>query len=272
MNYKIGVCEWSLPVGGPTAVVMAAKMGFEGIQIGDLGGATMGYPANNPAIREAYMQAAKENHVVLQSLHPYALQQEGSMLFPIDEPEGARGKKDVEMCILACEAMGIDNIMLSSFFAAYIRNEWDFKAYASQLKHACEFGKDHGVKVTYESVLRPERILRMLAVCGENLGLCYDVVNPLRHGTGVPVEELKTLMPYVDHFHVKDMPDNMKGYAMIGEGSGQITEVADVIKQSGYSGWLICENYYSTLSYETGIDFIELGKKDIQNVRRIFGS
>ena len=28
MRYKLGVCEWSLPVGGPTSVVMAAKMGF----------------------------------------------------------------------------------------------------------------------------------------------------------------------------------------------------------------------------------------------------
>ncbi len=270
MPNRLGVCEWSLPAGGPTAVMLAAKMGFEGLQIGDLGGATMGYPMNSPVIQEAYLQAAEEYGVTLQCLHPYALQREGGMLFPMDTSQGERGKKDVEMSILACEKLGIDNVMLSSFFATYVRNEWDFATFGSQMRHACEFGADHGVRVTYESVLRPERILRMLDLCGDNLRLCYDVINPLRHGTGEPLEELKILMPYVDHFHVKDMPADMKGYAMIGEGSGHVRETAETICGAGYDGWLISENYYSTLSWETGTGFIELGRRDVETLRRLF--
>lgn len=270
MTYQIGVCEWSLPVNGPGAVAIAAKAGFEGIQLSDLGGAEQGYPMNSPAIQEAYMQAAEENHVVLQSLHPHGLQRAGTMLFPTNTPQGEQGKRDLERCIDACEAMGIHNLMVSSFFATLLRNEWDFSAYADQLRHACAYGKDHGVLITYESVLSPERILRILeASGGDNIALCYDMLNPIRWGTGEPVEEIPQLLPYIDHFHIKDAPYDLKGYSLIGKGRGRISGTVELIKAAGYNGWLISENYYTTLSAVSGKDFLSLAKQDIATIKEM---
>ncbi len=270
MKYLLGVCEWSLPVNGPGAVALAAKAGFDGIQIGDLGGAEQGYPMNSPAIQEAYLQAAEEHHVVLQSLHPYGLQRTGGMLFPTDTPQGRQGMKDVAKCVEACEAMHIPTLMVSSFFATLLRNEWDFNAFAQQLRYACRIGRDHGVRVVYESVLSPGRIRRMIEAVDGGLTVCYDTLNPIRWGSGDPLKEIPELLPYIDHFHVKDAPFDLKGYALLGEGRGRFREAAEVIRSTGFEGWLVSENYYTTLSAVTGRDFLELAKQDISAIRTYF--
>lgn len=271
MKYRIGVCEWSLPVNGPGAVAIAARAGFAGLQIGDLGGAEQGYPMNSPAIQEEYMRLAQENKVVIQSLHPYALQREGTMLYPMDTAKGERGRRDLEKCIDACEAMGISNVMVSSFFATLIRNTYDFQAFADQLRHACSYGMDHGVLVTYESVLSPTRILHMLEACGgKNIAICYDIVNPIRWGTGDPIDEIPQLLPYIDHYHVKDAPGDLRGYAAIGEGCCHVGSTAELIMSTGYDGWLISENYYTTLSAAQGEDFVQVARRDIRSIQRLF--
>lgn len=271
MKNQIGVCEWSLPVNGPGAVILASKAGFTGLQLGDLGGIEQGYPMNAPAVQEAYQGLSKEYNVSLQSLHPYALQRQGTMLYPVNTPKGEQGRRDLEKCIDVCAAMGIPNVMVSSFFATLIRNEYDFAAFLDQLTHACRYGEDHGVKITYESVLSPKKILRMLESCNsKNIALCYDILNPLRWGTGEPLEEIPTLMPYIDHFHVKDAPDDLRGYALVGEGCCHIGKTAELIKALGYTGWLISENYYSTLSEALDVDFVEAARRDISNIRKLF--
>jgi sugar phosphate isomerase/epimerase len=265
---KIGVCEWSLPVNGPFSLALAAQAGFEGIQLGDLGGAASGFPMNNKRIQEAYLEASAEHHITLQSLHPYGLQRQGTMLFPVDTPEGQEGKKSVSMCIAACRDMGIPQLMVSSFFATLVRNDWDFNVFAEQLKYACRLGKEMGVTIVYESVLSPERILRMIDIAGEDLKICYDILNPIRWGTGSPVDEIPLLgKKNIDHFHVKDAPQNLKGYCMLGEGRGDFSAVMAVIAKLDYKGWFISENDYTALSAASGEDFIALAAKDVQIIR-----
>lgn len=250
--------------------MMAAKAGFQGLQVGDLGGAEQGYPMNSPAIQEAYLQAANDCHVQLQSLHPYGLQRAGNMLFPLDTPQGQQGRHEVERCIDACEVMGIPSLMLSSFFATLVRNEWDFQVFASHLRAACQYGRDHGVRIVWESVLSPARILRMIEEVGDDLTICYDMLNPIRWGTGDPIEEIPQLFAYIDHFHIKDAPHDLKGYAMIGEGRGSIAQTAQLIREHGYTGWLVSENYYTLLSATKGTDFIDLARQDLAVVRTLF--
>lgn len=270
---RIGVCEWSLPVNGPSSVVLAGKAGFEGIQIGDLGGSAQGDPMLCPAIQEGYLQASADSGVQLQSLHPYGLQRNGNMLFPLDTLRGQQGAREVEHCIDACAAMKIPSLMLSSFFATLVRNEWDFETFAQQLRHACQYGEDLGVKVIYESVLKPDRLLRMIDVCNKkNIALCYDMLNPIRWGTGEPVEEIPRLYSFIDHFHIKDAPNDLKGYAEIGRGRGHLFETASCIMSLGYSGWIVSENYYTTLSADSGEDFLEIASRDIKMIRKLFAA
>lgn len=270
MNYHIGVCEWSLPVNGPSSVTLAAKAGFDGIQIGDLGGMEHGCPMNSPAVQEGYLQAAADAHITLHSLHPYGLQRNGNMLFPPDTLRGQQGAEEVALCIDACEKMQIPCLMLSSFFATLVRNEWDFQTFARQLQRACEVGADHGVRVVYESVLSPQRIRRMIEATDGRLRICYDTLNPIRWGTGDPAEEIPQLAGYIDHFHLKDAPWDLKGYSMIGAGRGALRENSEIIRRVYPSGWLVSENYYTLLSAQEHTDFMELASRDLAAIRALF--
>lgn len=272
MKNQFGVCEWSLPVNGPASVALAAAAGFDGIQIGDLGGEEQGFPMSSPAIREGYLQAAADCRVTLHSLHPYGLQREGTMLYPLGTPQGDRGRDSVIRCIDTCAAMSIPTLMLSSFFATLVRNDWDFDVFAGQLAFACRYGRDHGVRIVYESVLSPERILRMIEATRGELTICYDILNPIRWGTGNPQTEIPTLgLEHIDHFHVKDAPDDLKGYALLGQGRGAFADAVRLIRQLGYSGWLVSENYYTLLSAGSGEDFLELARRDCRALRSAFG-
>lgn len=270
MSYLIGVCEWSLPVSGPSSVTLAAKAGFDGIQLGDLGGAEQGYPMNSPSIQEGYLQAAADWHVQLHSLHPYGLQRNGNLLFPLDTLRGRQGAAEVEQCVKACAAMKIPSLMLSSFFATLVRNEWEFQTFAQQLRRACQVGREHGVRIVYESILSPRQILRMIDMTGNDLTICYDTLNPIRWGTGNPLLEIPLLRGHIDYFHLKDAPFDLKGYAMLGEGRGNFQKTVPVMREALPSGWLVSENYYALLSAEKGIDFMELAKREVSTIRSAF--
>ena len=54
MSKKCGICEWSFAVTGPSAIEYAGVIGFDGIQIGDLGGARNCFPLNDPHIQQTY--------------------------------------------------------------------------------------------------------------------------------------------------------------------------------------------------------------------------
>lgn len=273
MDNKAGVCEWSLPMNGPFSLAIAAKAGFEGIQIGDLGGAEMGFPMNNKYIQEGYLQAAADYHVEIQSLHPYGLQREGTMLYPPSTSQGQQGMLGVSKCIDACVDMKIPQLMFSSFFATLVRNDWDFDVFAQQLKYACELGREKGVQIVYESVLTVDRILKMIDIVGEDLKICYDTLNPIRWGTGDPRDEIRKLgKERIDHFHVKDAPLDLKGYSLIGQGRGDFAGAVEAIREIGYEGWYISENYYTLLSAASGDDLISLAAKDVRTIKTIWAN
>ncbi|MCD7790151.1 MAG: sugar phosphate isomerase/epimerase, partial [Bacteroides thetaiotaomicron] len=163
---KFGVCEWCLPVNGASAVEVAGKAGFKGIQLSDLGGESQGFPMNNPYVQESYLKASADYDVELQCLHPYGLQRDGTMLFPLDSTKGESAQRSIERCIDACVDMHIPTLMLSSFFDTLIHNRWEFQVYASHLRRAVEMGKDKGVIISYESILSPEQIFEMFDITG----------------------------------------------------------------------------------------------------------
>lgn len=267
---KFGVCEWCLPVNSATAVRWAKEAGFEGLQISDLGGMAQGFPLNDPYVQESYLQAAADCRIELQSLHPYGLQRDGTMLFPLDTPQGQAAQESIIKCIDACADMNIPSLMLSSFFATQIRNRWEFDVFAQHLKRAVEAGRDKGVRIVYESILDLERLEQMLDVVGPELTLCYDLINPLRYTLDTPEDVFKIGLEHVDHFHIKDLPSDLKGYAPIGQGAGDVERMVSKILQSGYDGWFVSENYYTVQAAETKTDLMTLARQDVKTVNGYF--
>jgi len=272
MKNKMAICEWCFPICGPSSVTLASEIGFDGIQLSDLGGVAKRYPMNERRIQEAYMEAAEKTHVELQTLHLHALTREGTMLFPMKSKEGQSAILSIKKGVEACEAMRIPTLFLASFFASLIRNDYEFYNFSAMLKFACQYGKDHGIRIVYESVLPIRRFLHMREVVGEELKILYDTLNPLTYGTGNPSEEIRAFgKEAIDQIHVKDRTSDFKSGCLLGEGVGRIMETAKTIKDIGWTGWIVNETYFFEFPYVEGQSALWLMKRDLDNMRRIFG-
>ena len=62
--------------------------------------------------------------------------------------------------------------------------------YAQHLKRTCEMGRDRGIEIVYESILTPKQIHRMIDYVGDDLRICYDVINPRRYTLEDPLESM----------------------------------------------------------------------------------
>ncbi len=276
MKNKMAICEWCFPTLGPSALKFASDIGFEGIQLGDLGGATRRFPMNEKRIQEAYMQASVDCNIEIQALHLYTLTREGTMLYPMNSPEGEAAMLSIRNGIDACAAMNIPVFFLSSFFATFIRNDaHDFMNFAAHLKYAVDYASDRGVQVVYESVLPIDRFLRMREIVGDGLKILYDICNPYFHGSGVPTEEIKRFVEaygvdVIDQIHVKDRTADFQNWSLLGEGGAHVLETADLIRKIGWSGWLISETYYFEFDKNDPRGNFDLMERDLKNMRRIF--
>ena len=271
---RIGVCEWCLPVNGPYALDFAADAGFEGIQLGDLGGSQMGYPMMNEFIREGYKEAAARTGIVLHSMHLYTLVRDAGHTYPMNSPEGEAACVSIRNGIDSCEAMGIPCLNISAFFQSNVNNDYDWNNLVDHLDYACRYGKDHGVYVAYEPGVPAAKIREILERLPD-LTINYDLTNPRSLGVGEPLEELAELeIAALDHIHVKDSRRNAfgkyLGSCFAGEGSGRIREAIHLLKERGYDKWYLSEsNYIQPLPYGVGPDISTVCRKDCEAIREL---
>jgi len=265
---QFGICEWCLAVNGPSAVKIAGMIGFSGIQIGDLGGMGKGFPLLDPRIQSQYLEAVEQSHVVIHSLHTHALTREGGMRHPVNSPKGEEAVISFKNAVKACVQMGIGTIMVASFDASGVNNDYDLENTAKMLALFGETARDGGVNLVYEGVMPISRVLRILDKTKCSIKLCFDVLNGIRFGHGHPCEELRKLsVEMIDHVHLKDAPYNMEGCCTLGEGSGGFKEVVDVINGMKFKGWFFSENYYylPPMNQSPGT---ELAAKDLTIMKR----
>lgn len=268
---QFGICEWSLPVGGPFGVRLAAECGFDGIQLGDLGGGPQGFPMNHPRVQAGYLEEAERTRLRLHSLHLHTLVREGTMLYPAASGKGGLARESIQKGVAACAEMGIGCLMLSSFFATRIGNDYQLDNFAAMLEYACALGAERGVRIVYEGILHIDRLLGLLDRLGERLGVLYDTLNPIRFGTGEPAEEIRRIgAARIDHIHLKDAPHDMVGCCLLGEGEGRVAETAAVLNAAGWQGWYITENYYAQPPMGAGADPYALARRDLETMKALF--
>jgi sugar phosphate isomerase/epimerase len=267
---QFGICEWCLAANGPSAIKTAGMTGFAGIQISDLGGMGKGFPLLDPRIQSQYLEAAEQSNVIIHSLHTHALTREGGMRRPIESSKGKDAVISFKNAVKACVQMGIGTIMVASFDASGVNNDYDLENTAIMLSLFSEVARDSGVSLTYEGVMPISRVLRILEKTNYSVKICFDVLNGIRFGHGHPCEELKKLSAeMIDHIHLKDAPNNMEGCCTLGEGSGSFNEVVKTINNIKYTGWFFSENYYY-LPPMNQIDAsgTELAEKDLEIMKR----
>lgn len=270
---RFGICEWVFPERGPAAVARAARLGFDGIQIAEQGGYEAGFPLLDVAVQEEYRRTVDNTGITLQALHLWSGCRMPCMIHPVDSPCGRVGVTCVRAAVQACTVLGIPKIMITSGFMSQIKHEQDFQIFAQHLRLACQIAGEKGVSVVFESALTVPEIRRMREMVGPELKICYDVYNPIRFHMGKPWEEIPQLgLEAIDHFHMKDGPENNLGCTLLGDGIGHYQQVVREIRKLGYCGWFVTENYYLEPPVSWQGDFDRLAGLDLARMRAELGA
>lgn len=267
---NVGVCEWCLPVWGPDSIYFAAHVGFEGVQLTDLGGPQKGFPMTNQRIREGYIQASEETGVVLHSMHLHSLPREGGMIYPLDSPKGEATMLALRNGIDSCQAMGIRILNLSVFLKSAIKNDYDFDNFIASIRYGVEYGKDHGVTVVYEPSVTLEQTLKILELVPE-IKINHDLLN---RSSRNPQVEIPALVSVIDHIHIKDAHRDMfgriSGPCFAGEGVGRVVESVALLNNLGYNNWYLSESdYIKPDAYGLDGNITNICRKDLEIIREI---
>lgn len=269
-RFQFGFCEWLLPLPGPPALQLAGQLGFDGVQMLDLGGTGNNYPLTLPWVQDAYREAMDQARVTIQTLQLQSLVRAGWVKAPLTSPEGRLALEAVEKGAQVCQALHIPNLMVESVYSSAIQNEEDLANTAALLCEAGAITRDHGVQLIYESFVEYERTMRLWEASGRTFRLCYDILNPLRYRFGDPREELRRYdLAMIDHIHAKDAPEGYQGACCLGAGAGLFQESCAILKERGYTGWIVSENYYC-LDPIGKEDPAVTAKRDLETMKRVF--
>lgn len=273
MPNRMAICEWTLPVGGTTGMQLAAEAGFCGMQLGDQGGAAAGYPLMIDRVRESYCECAQSLGIELPSIHLHALTREGDMLFPPSTARGERAREAIRNGVYACQKMHSPVLMLAAFFASFVQNSYQFDVFADHMRYACDIGEDMGVQIALESILPVPRQLEMLERLDNRFQIAYDNGNPLIFGSGDPAQEVRALgRERISFVHAKDKTPDYKSGCPLGEGVCKIPQTAEALREIGWSGWVVNENFFHQFNRYSGESFPALIREDRQRQMEFFGS
>ena len=269
----IGICEWCLPVEGPFGLEYAKRAGFEGVQLGDLGGSEKGFPMNSPWIQQGYLETAARTGMALHSIHLHTMVSQAGHVYPMDSPRGEAASESIRKGVEACQAMGIDCLNISAFFESYVRNDYDQKNLVDHLRLAVAYGADRGVRVVYEPGVTLDRVLRILEQV-PGLTINYDLLNPIFSGRGDPATEIPAIgIDRIDHVHIKDVRlDHLGrftgGACLSGDGGGRIAQSIAMLREGGYGKWYLSEaSYYNPAGFGESSEVLQAMEKDVARIR-----
>lgn len=247
MDLKYGICQWCMPGDGMYAAKLAAQAGWDGVQL-DLGTYERGMPLTQKSIQEGLLEDAERYSITYPSLVVNAVTVHSMSKNRRDSSEGQIVYELIRKGVEVTEAMKIEAIMLPCFFESYINSEEEFQNTVEAFRYCCDLAQDKGIDVYVESILSAEDQLRMVDILKKpNLYVFYDTQNYDAFSNHDQVEMVKALQPYMGkQFHVKDGFGTTSN-RMVGEGHGKVFETLNYIRESGFKGWVISENFYDKL-------------------------
>ena len=265
-----GICEWAFPVQGPYFIKMAAQMGFDGVEL-DLGTYEHNFPLSNRKIQQAYLEEAQKWGISFSALAVNTLCDYG-----MKNPEGSRKREiavtAIEKAVQAAYEMDINLIQLPSFDDGYINTEKEYQSFRECIRYACQIAQDKGITVSTENVLSADENLKLIKeVDMPNLGIYLDTQNPvLRKGYYVP-DMIRKFGKKILQVHVKDGASGELSAALLGRGATNYFESIQALKEIGYEGWLVLENFYDQQPMNHGeYDPFELLKEDLAILKEPF--
>ena len=224
---RIGVTDWNLDLGAnPEAVPLAAKLGFEGVQI-SFGRKLVDdkMPTDNPEVIARYLSLSRQNKIPIDGTCVDRLHDNGLKSDPL-------AQKWVLDSIRLTKALHTKVLLLPFFsrWALLTREEMDYVGDA--LRDLAPEATKAGVILGLEDTISAEDNVRIMERSrSASVLVYYDVGNSTVAGFD-PVKEIRWLgKERICQFHLKDNPH------YLGDGSIQFGPIMQAIRDIGFSGY-----------------------------------
>ncbi len=224
--FTIGVTDWNLRLGAnPDAVPLAARIGFEGVQI-SFGRRIVNdkLPLDDPEIIARYLSLSRERSIPIDGtcvdrLHDNCLK---------NDPLAIRWVRD---SIRLTNALNTRVLLLPFFGKCAIQNQEEGNAVADALAQLAPEAEKAGVILGLEDTLSAEDNVRIMdRAKSRNVLVYYDVGNSTGAGFNV-VKEIRWLgKDRIGQIHLKDNPH------YLGEGTIPFPRVMEAIRDIGFAG------------------------------------
>lgn len=236
----IGLADWRLPVSGPNAVRLAARLGADGIQL-DLGG-----PGRAPWLDEAERlctlhKALEESGVVPLAVSANILNDIG-LTAKYGTDLAVQVRLIINRVLDVAAELGVRLVLLPSFRCSAITNSSTFFRTVEVLRWACSEAHSRDLRLATENVLAPEQLLQLIDLVGaSNLRVVLDTGNPLTVGLD-PVAILQMAAPVLaDQVHIKSSND--RALLSVGDPS-VLSTLAELSRANTIINALVVENDY----------------------------
>ena len=267
---KYGITEWYVPGGGLAAVKLCKYLGFDGIQLGDMGGEDTNYPLLDARIKDMYMQELSDTSFTIYSYHPMKISREPGMQLGLDTDLGRKALEAFKVSVRICREYQIPTVMVASFAGASIRNKYELQKCAESLGEYKKIAEEQGISLVYECFSN----LRWMSYLGEQvegLKFCYDIGNPIKFGFSEPEEDLNALEPeQIDHVHVKDFTQDMSRFCLLGSGTARVENSLELLARRGFDGWVFLENHYNERPLNQYGHGIEAMTEDLARLKNLW--
>lgn len=224
---QIGVTDWNLNLGAkPDAVTLAAKLGFDGVQVSFGRRITDNkMPVDNPEAIATYLRLSKEHKIPIDGTCVDKLHDNGLKSDPL-------GVKWVSDSIRLTKALNSKVLLLPFFGKWAIEQPAEMDRVGDALREVAPEAEKAGVILGLEDTISAENNVRVMDRSrSKNVLVYYDVGNSTKAGFDC-VKEIRWLgKDRICQFHLKDNPN------YLGEGSIKFDQVAAAIRDIGYAGF-----------------------------------
>lgn len=224
---RIGVTDWNLNLGAnPEAVPLAAKLGFDGVQISFGRKLAEGkLPTDNPEVIARYLSLSKQCKIPIDGTCVDKLHDNGLKSDPL-------GPKWVLDSIRLTKDLHTKVLLLPFFGRWALESQEEMERVGDALRDLAPEATKAGVILGLENTISAEDNVRIMERSrSASVRVYYDVGNSAKAGFD-PVKEIRWLgKERICQFHLKDNPH------YLGEGNIQFAPIMRAIRDILFSGY-----------------------------------
>ncbi len=218
---------------------MAKDLGFEGIEVRDIGDERTSSPFS-PENCEETIKKLRASNLEVPCLST------GCVLKDTDKRE--ENTAEIEKYIEVAAKIGTPFIRILGDRKAGPEGEVDDALVAEELKRYVPKAEQFGVTLLVETngvYADTERLCNLLnEIASDNVAALWDVHHPYRYFGETPEKTLTNLGAYIKYIHIKDSVIDENGnvaYRMLGEGDLPIDAIMSALRSINYEGYVTLE-------------------------------